>query len=119
MYVCKYITLTCYDVAALRFVTIMDLNCGAMESSFDSLHIQKIGPHVLLYVYLNGGGAMYVCMYVSMYDFIFIDVCIYCMYVCMYVMAEQKTLRILVRVRVVWRSPRSVLLLCCQGWRPE
>jgi hypothetical protein len=64
MYVKKYITLTWYDVAAIRFVTIMDLNCGAKENPSDSLHIQKIGPHVLLYVYLNGLGAMHVCMYV-------------------------------------------------------
>ena len=54
MYVCKYITLTWYDVAAIRFFPIMDLNCGAMENPSDSLHIRKIGPHVLLYVYLNG-----------------------------------------------------------------
>ena len=58
-----------------------------MENPSDSLHIQKIGPHVLLYVYLNGWGAMYVCMYVCMYVFIFIDVYVYivCMYACMYV----------------------------------
>ncbi len=80
MYVCRYITLTWYGVAAIRFFTIMDLNCGAMENPSDSLHIQKIGPQVLLYVYLNG--CMYICMYVFMYV---------CMYVYLNVMAEQNT----------------------------
>jgi hypothetical protein len=67
---------------------------------------------------------MYVCMYVCMYVYI---VCMYVLYVSRYVylnvIAEQNTyvryMRIPVRVRDVWRSPWSVLLLCCQGWRPD
>ena len=84
-------------MAAIRFFTIMDLNCGAMENPSDSLHIQKIGPHVLLLEWLRS----HVCMYVCMFSFLLMSmyilyVCMHvCMYVCMYVylnvMAGQNT----------------------------